>query len=80
MFLKNIKIFKIAFVFIIFFAYFFTYPVFAGEPLSLVSSKVDSAPKLDGDGSDPQWKTAKEMQPKRTTSAPVSLGEGLQVV
>tara|TARA_B100000959_G_C14986613_1_gene625887 strand:- start:2666 stop:3703 length:1038 start_codon:yes stop_codon:yes gene_type:complete len=62
MFLKNIKIFKIAFVFIIFFAYFFTYPVFAGEPLSLVSSKVDSAPKLDGDGSDPQWKTAKEMQ------------------
>ncbi|HJP17614.1 MAG TPA: ethylbenzene dehydrogenase-related protein [Nitrospinota bacterium] len=52
---------KVVFFNILVISFFFS-PVYALEPINLESIKVDSAPKLDGDGSDSQWKNAKELK------------------
>ena len=39
---------------------FLTQPLYAAGTHNLVSSKVDSAPKIDGSGNDAQWKSAKK--------------------
>ena len=41
---------------------FLTQPLYAAKLHSLISSKVNSAPKLDGSSKDPQWENAKKLE------------------
>lgn len=40
---------------------FLTQPLYAADTHNIVSSKVSTAPKIDGSGSDAQWKSAKKV-------------------